>query len=111
MEGREQAEFGAYALAFLIVSEHSEYNVIEQAVIGTDFDFWLGHDSSHPHYDPHNFLKARLEVSGILKGENTLINRRLNRKIRQVSISDKLNIPAIIIICEFSKPISVIFVK
>lgn len=108
---RDLAEFGAIALAFCIVTQFSEYDVIEQSVIGNGFDYWLGYKETAPNHNPDNFLNARLEVSGILKGNNRDVTARLRQKIRQTGISDYMNIPALIVIVEFSAPFSVIFVK
>ncbi len=110
-DSRDLAEFGAIALAFCIVTKFSEYDVVEQSVLGNGFDYWLGYTETAPKHNPDNFLNARLEVSGILKGSNRDVAARLRQKIRQTGVSDYLNIPAIIVIVEFSKPISVTFVK
>ncbi len=108
---RDLAEFGAIALAFCIITKFSEYDVIEQSVIGNGFDYWLGYKEPALKRDPDNFLNGRLEISGILKGNDRDVAARLRQKIRQTGISDYLNIPAIIVIVEFSAPFSVTFVK
>lgn len=108
---RDWAEIGAIALAFCVVVKFSEYNVIEQSVIGTGFDYWLGYKENVPNQNPDNFLNARLEISGMLKGNNRDVATRLRQKIRQTGISDYMNIPAIIVIVEFSTPLSLTFVK
>ncbi len=110
-EPRDFAEYGAAAVAFYLATKFSEYEVVEQSVIGSGFDYWLAYKSDHLDYDPSNFLNARLEVSGILKGSDREVNTRLKQKIRQVGTSDHLNIPAMIVIVEFSVPLAVIFLK
>ncbi len=105
------AEFGAVAIALVLTTQFTDYQVVEQAVIGTGFDFWLGYKPGHPEFDEDNFLNARLEVSGILSGTNTDAQIRLRRKLRQVGVSDFLQIPAIIVIVEFSTPFAHTFVK
>ena len=67
----------------------------------TGFDYWLGNKKDdYPFQD-----KARLEVSGILKGNNSIINQRLKEKKKQTMISDSLKLPAYIIVVEFSNPL------
>ena len=45
------------------------------------------------------------KVSGILKGTKGQINKRLKDKIEQTQKSDKLGLPAYIVIVEFSRPL------
>ena len=76
--------------------------VIERSVKGKGFgfDFWLGS------IDDINTLfqrKARLEVSGIRKGSETLIQSRVNMKLRQMSPSDTVA-PGYIAVVEFGIP-------
>ena len=47
----------------------------------------------------------RLEVSGILKGSKGQINQRLKEKVEQTKKSDNLNLPAYVVIVEFSQPL------
>jgi hypothetical protein len=98
-------EHGAEAIAFLLAQKRTRFKVLEEALIGTGFDYWLGYPSTHPKYDPKNFLRARLEVSGILEetGSNTLA-KRIAQKKKQVSVTDDLKLPAYIAITEFSTP-------
>jgi hypothetical protein len=48
--------------------------------------------------------KARLEVSGILRGDTRRINSRVREKMEQTKQSDQLSIPAYIAVIEFSTP-------
>jgi hypothetical protein len=54
---------------------------------------------------------ARLEVSGIRKGNRAQINARVKQKTEQTRASDVQGLPAYIIVVEFSRPISVISAK
>ena len=68
------------------------------------FDYWLG--------DRDSLLfqkKARLEVSGIFKGDDSVIRKRYALKNEQTSKSDSLLLPAYISIVEFGTP-KVLFV-
>lgn len=73
----------------------------------TGFDYWLGDkESDYPFQD-----KARLEISGILKGTKSQINQRLNEKLKQTKRTDHLNLPALVVIVEFSRPLAKIKIK
>lgn len=109
-ESRIIAENGGIAIAFFLTLELTEYQIIQQAIIGTGFDYWLGYKENSKNYDPDNFLNARLEISGINKGSRAEINYRLRQKLQQTDKSDYLNIPAFIVVTEFGTPIS-IFIK
>jgi len=101
------AEHGAYCVAFILIHELTDYKVIKQAKRKTGFDYWLGdREEELPFTD-----KARLEVSGILRGNQSQINQRIKKKEKQIEQSSELNIPAIIIVTEFSKPISKVVTK
>lgn len=66
---------------------------------GTGIDYWLG--------DKDSILfqkKARLEVSGILHGDETMIKSRHIMKVEQTNKSDDYQLPAFISIIEFSEP-------
>lgn len=89
----------------------TEYQVAQQAVIGTSFDYWLGFKNDHEQYDPDNFLNARLEISGINLGNQLQINQRVSQKLKQIGASNYLKIPAYIIVTEFGTPISIIIQK
>jgi len=104
------AENGSIAIGFFLILELTEYEIIQQAVIGTGFDYWLGFKESSENYDKDNFLNARLELSGINNDSLATINARVREKIKQTGVSDYLNIPAYIIVTEFGQPIS-LFIK
>ncbi|KWT95091.1 hypothetical protein [Candidatus Magnetominusculus xianensis] len=92
-------EHGAYGVAIMLILSLTEYTIIERSRKGTAFDYWLGKKGD-------NYLfnnRARLEVSGIRKGDDSdIINRsriKIIRLIKQIE-----SIPTFIIIVEFSKP-------
>lgn len=92
-------EVGAYCLAMLVVERLTNLRVVKQSQKGTGFDFWLEHE------DEDGFkTAARLEVSGILKGTKSQINQRLKEKIEQTKRSDATDLPAYIVVVEFSEP-------
>jgi hypothetical protein len=96
----DAVEGGAYCLAMLVIEKLTSLKVTKQSQKRTGFDYWLGEGN-----EPGIQGLARLEVSGILKGTKGQINQRLKEKMRQTQKSDNLNIPAYIVIVEFSQPI------
>ena len=99
----ESVEEAAYGLAIITIWEITPYKVIKQGFKGSGFDYWL---SKKQQTNIFPFQEtARLEVSGILNGSTGQINQRLKEKLQQTKKSDNLDIPAFVIIAEFSKPI------
>ena len=96
----DAVEGGAYCLAMLVIEKLTSLKVNKQSQKRTGFDYWLGKENKEGVQG-----LARLEVSGILKGTKGQINQRLKEKMRQTQKSDNLNIPAYIVIVEFSQPI------
>lgn len=96
----EATEDGAYCLAIWVIEKLTEYHTLRKSQKQTGIDFFLNHKTDTQNPKP----QARLEVSGILKGTTSKIKARLNQKIAQSMQSDDLEIPAFIIIVEFSKP-------
>lgn len=102
-------EQAAYGIAFLLILQLTNLTIIERSRKGTGFDYWLGSQDSD---DTLPFQRmARLEVSGIRKGNRGQINSRLKQKTEQTRASDPQGLPAYIIVVEFSHPISVIAAK
>jgi hypothetical protein len=92
-------ELGAYGVAFLVLGAGTTFTVIERSARGTGFDYWLGSDDSLFQ------RKARLEVSGILVGENSAVDKRIAEKIGQTKRSAG-SLPAYAVVVEFSRPMS-----
>jgi hypothetical protein len=104
-EPKKYVEHGATAIAFFLARSYTDFNVLEEAIIGTGFDYWLGYDSKHSKYNPLNFMAARLEISGILKETiHNSINERVKIKKAQTNSSNSLKLPAYVSVVEFSKP-------
>ena len=61
---QDATEAGACGLAILLVQLFVGYTVVERSVKGTGFDYWLGSEN-----DALFQNKARLEASGILRGD------------------------------------------
>jgi hypothetical protein len=102
-------EQAAYGVAFLLILRLTNLTVIERSRKGTGFDYWLGIQDSTAGL-PFQRM-ARLEVSGIRKGNRSQINARVKQKAEQTRASDAQGLPAYIIVVEFSSPISIISAK
>lgn len=92
-------EHGAICLSIMLTTTLTPYKVVERSRKGTGIDYWLG--------DEETFLfqkKARLEVSGILEGDETAVKHRHAVKVEQTRRSDYIQLPAYISIVEFSTP-------
>lgn len=95
-------EYGAYGIAALIMPYLTNLSIIERSVKGKGFgfDFWLGSiDDSDTLFQ----RKARLEVSGIRKGSEAIIQSRVNMKLKQISPSDTVA-PGYVAVVEFGTP-------
>lgn len=94
-------EHGAYCIAALIV-EHCGLEVVERSKKKTGFDFWLAPRSTQP-----NLFQdlTRLEVSGIRNGNTAVLEARVQQKIKQTKVSNG-NLPAVIVVVEFGRPIA-----
>ncbi len=98
---REATEYGAEGVAILLIQEGTDYTTIERAAIGTRIDRWLGHESDTPDFQ----RRARLETSGILRGNDADIAGRLREKMGRLSLSDN-PLPAFVVVVEFSHPLA-----
>jgi hypothetical protein len=100
-------EYGAYGIAILLVDELTDLTVVQRSRRGTGFDYWLGRKN-----EPIALFQgsARLEVSGIMRGGQANINRRVKEKIEQTAVSDGV-IPAYVIVVEFGTPCSKVVKK
>ena len=100
VEGEVEGEVAG--IAALLLPHLTKLTVIERAVKGKGFgfDFWLGS------IDDPDFLfqrKARLEVSGIRKGSDSIFQSRVKMKLEQIQPSDTLS-PGYVCVVEFGTP-------
>lgn len=96
---QEATEYGACGIAILIILALTDYTVIRRSRKGTGIDYWLGYqDADYPFQDA-----ARLEVSGIRRGNDRVVVARVGQKRRQTKPSDDV-LPAYIVVVEFSRP-------
>ena len=95
------ADFGACALALLVVPRVLGLTAVSQSAIGTTIDYYLG-DADGDDILLFNGT-ARLEVSGILcENQNNSVQKRVGAKSRRLKPEGDL--PSYIIVVEFSEP-------
>ena len=101
----DATEYGAIAIAILLVINCTEYTIIERSVKGTGFDYRLLEKDRYDEEDLFPEGTARLEVSGIMHAKTDAeILRRVREKKKQTELSDGSGLPALIIVTEFSRP-------
>ena len=98
---QEATEDGASGVAILLVELETPYSVIRRSRKGTGIDYWLGYAS-----DSTFQRKARMEVSGIRKGNPREVMARVRQKLNQTRASDPIyrDLPAYVIVVEFGTP-------
>jgi hypothetical protein len=98
---QEATEYGAYGVALVIAVKITGIPFVERSAKETGIDYWLGDGA-----DERGIFQrtARLEVSGILRGNDKQITARLKTKIIQTKRSDQTLLPAYAIIVEFAEP-------
>jgi hypothetical protein len=94
----EATEQGATGLALLLLRSLCGYTVVERSRKGTGFDWWLGTD------DDLFQAKARLEVSGLLRGSNRRFNSRMTARKKQTRRSARSRLVAYVVVTEFGTP-------
>jgi len=104
---RKTTDFGACAIALLLIRELTEFTSIEQSNVGTTIDYYLVRKGQNQQNDTliFNEYAAYLEVSGIRQenAENT-VEDRVKNKVRWLKRADDL--PVFITVVEFSRPYS-----
>ena len=99
-DAAETTEQGACGIAALLIAALTEYTVVERARKGPGFDYWLGKKNSEV---PLFQDKARLEVSGMRRGDDRAIETRVRRKVKQIEPSDP-GLPGLVAVIEFGSP-------
>ena len=118
---QEATEEAAEGVATLLARWGTGYVVLLRSRKGTGFDYLLGDsnvvDISEVEKkvtaewapvlgDNSLVVRARFEVSGILRGSENIVKGRTELKLKQVSRSDDSGIPAYVIVVEFRKPLA-----
>jgi hypothetical protein len=94
----EATELGACGIAILVMSDQTGLTV-QRAFRGEGFDYWLGNIDEHR---PFQHM-ARLEVSGIRRGDRRRVTARMKETLAQVHSSEGA-LAAYVVVVEFSAP-------
>jgi len=97
----EATEWGATAIAILLVREITGMVVLQRSAKGTGFDYWIGDEDNDLMFQG----LSRLEVSGILVGTQGQIAARIAQKKKQMDPSDDYG-PGWVAVIEFGTPVA-----
>lgn len=100
----EAAAYGAYGLAILLIKQTAGFAVVERSAKGTGIDYWLGDQVDQ---DAPIQRKARLEVSGMLRGTDSALRRRVDQKITQAT-SGSGQLATYVVVVRYQRPDSVL---
>jgi len=103
-EEERTTELGAEGVALLLTLDLTDSTIIQRSFRGTGFDYWLGQVIGDEELPFQN--TERLEISGIRNGDYNQVKARVKKKQTQVKASDNMDLPALIIVIEFSTPIA-----
>ena len=95
-------EYGAVGVAVLIAKAITGYEIVRQSRKGTGFRLLDGEDVPMKGFAN----KAGLEISGIREGDNRIIRKRVNEKLRQTDRPDDPKLEIYVIVVEFGAPIA-----
>lgn len=102
---QDATEFGATGMALLLTQKLLNLVAVDRSAKGPGFDYWIGDESDIPFE-----RKARLEISGIARGDEATVGYRIKQKVKQTDKSDGA-FPAFIVVVEFGRPVSHLVVK
>lgn len=100
---QDATENGAVGIAITLVRSVTSYEIVERSVKGTGFDWYLRQANSTEPFEN----SACLEVSGILKEDSTLMERRTKEKLKQVETGGK-GLPGFVVVVGFKRPQAVV---
>ena len=118
---QEATEHGAAGIAILLAILEIGHTVILRSRKSTGIDYWLGDDDDSNASsvekivtaelqalleDDALIVKGRMEVSGILQGNDSDIATRSREKLSQTNRSASSLLPAYVIVVEFGRPLA-----
>jgi hypothetical protein len=103
---QEATENGAVGIAILLIDALTDYHIVHRSYKNTGIDYWLGQkqDRLFQH-------AARLEVSGIRRGDSGHVDARVNTKLKQTERSNRSGLPVFVVVVEFGAPVAVVVKK
>ncbi|MEW6531364.1 MAG: hypothetical protein AB1473_11030 [Thermodesulfobacteriota bacterium] len=96
-------ECGASVIAILVIDHLTGFKVIERAQKGDRVDYWLGKADNDD--EPPFLREGRLEVSGIRRGDESIVKKRVRAKLQRLKLSSS-SIKAFVVVVEFGTPMS-----
>ena len=118
---QEATEEGATGIAILLAIREIGHTFILRSHKGTGIDYWLGdYDRSNVSTaertmttelqflleDDDLIVRGRIEVSGILQGNDSEVGARTRNKLSQTDRSDSSALPAYVTVVEFGRPLA-----
>ena len=102
----EATENGAVGVAILLIDSLTDYHIVHRSYKNTGIDYWLGQkkDLLFQH-------AARLEVSGIRRGDDRQVDARVSMKLKQTVVSKRSGLPVFVVVVEFGGPVAVVVKK
>lgn len=97
----DDTEKAAECVTLVLFPRLTNHKSIKRAWKGTGFDYWIGSNDSILFQE-----KARLEISGIFKGNINLLESRFKEKSKQTNVSDNTDLPAYISVTAFGQPVT-----
>jgi hypothetical protein len=102
---QDATEFGASGIGILLARILTGNVVVKRSWKGTGFDYWLAPEAAPDDAaGPFQGSKARLEISGILRGDKSQIRSRISIKLAQTKPTDRTGLPAFVAVVEFATP-------
>lgn len=98
----DATEHGAMGVAILLTVRLLGYRIVERMKKGRGVDFLLAPESADI---TDNRKWAWLEVSGIRRGNDASVRRRLKKKLKQTEQQDDFG-PAYVVVVEFGRPLA-----
>ncbi len=105
-DSQEATENGAVGVAILLIATLTDYHIVQRSYKNTGIDYWLGLKEDRLFQQA-----ARLEVSGIRRGDNKQVDARVNTKLKQTERSERSGLPAFVVVVEFGEPVAVVVKK
>ena len=117
----EATEDGAAGIAALLAIREIGYTIVLRSYKSTGIDYWLGNNDQSDVTvaertltsalqslleDDDHIVKGRMEVSGILNGDDRQIRARTRLKLIQTDQSDSSGLPAYVVVVEFGRPVA-----
>ena len=96
---QETTGHAACGVALSLAREITGLSALQQSRKGTGFDYWIGEKLEDLFQNA-----SRLEISGILNGDDAAIKSRIRQKKRQTDRSASTGLPAFACVVEFSRP-------